>query len=63
MLGKRTANIHFSEYSKKGNDFSLESFHPLLDGTTNWPAVVESLNQTAYRGYLIFDSAAKPPCG
>jgi hexulose-6-phosphate isomerase len=35
-------NIHFKRYSKKGTDFSLESFRPLLDGTTNWPAVVES---------------------
>ena len=39
ILGKRIRNIHFKEFTKKGTDHSLESFRPLLDGTTNWPAV------------------------
>jgi len=55
LLGNRIKNIHFKEYTKKGTDFSLESFRPLLDGTTNWPAVLESLDQTGYRGYLTFE--------
>jgi hexulose-6-phosphate isomerase len=55
LLGKRIKNIHFKEYTKKGTDFSLESFRPLLDGTTNWPAVMESLDQVEYRGYLTFE--------
>ena len=55
MLGKRIKNIHFKEYTKKGTDFSLESFRPLLDGTTNWPAVMETLDQIGYRGYLTFE--------
>ena len=55
LLGKRIKNIHFKEYSKKGTDFSLESFRPLLDGTTNWPAVMESLDSIGYRGYLTFE--------
>ena len=55
LLGKRIKNIHFKEYSKKGTDFSLESFRPLLDGTTNWPAVMECLDQVGYRGYLTFE--------
>ncbi len=55
LLGKRIKNIHFKEYSKKGTDFSLESFRPLLDGTTNWPAVMEALDETGYRGYLTFE--------
>ena len=54
-LGKRIKNTHFKEFSKKGTDFSLESFRPLLDGTTNWPAVMEALDQTGYRGYLTFE--------
>ena len=37
ILGKRTRNIHFKEFTKKGTDYSLETFRPLLDGTTNWP--------------------------
>ncbi len=55
LLGKRTKNIHFKEYTKKGTDFSIESFRPLLDGTTNWPAVMEALDAVEYRGYLTFE--------
>src|SRR5688572_10236659 len=55
ILGKRTKNIHFKEFTKKGTDYSLETFRPLLDGTTNWPAVMEALDQTGYRGYVTFE--------
>ena len=44
ILGKRIKNMHFKEFTKKGTDHSLESFRPLLDGTTNWPAVMEALD-------------------
>jgi sugar phosphate isomerase/epimerase len=54
-MGKRTQNIHFKEFSKNGTDFSLETFRPLLDGTTNWPAVMEELNKIGYKGYLTFE--------
>jgi hexulose-6-phosphate isomerase len=33
----------------------LESFWPLLDGTTNRPAVIEAFDKTGYRGYLTFE--------
>ncbi len=55
LLGKRIKNIHFKEWTKKGTDHSLESFRPLLDGTTNWPAVMEALDKVGYRGYLTFE--------
>lgn len=55
VLGKRIKNTHFKEFTKKGTDFSLETFRPLLDGTTNWPAVMEALDQTGYRGYVTFE--------
>jgi L-ribulose-5-phosphate 3-epimerase len=55
ILGKRTKNIHFKEFTKKGTDYSLETFRPLLDGTTDWPVVIESLDQVGYRGYLTFE--------
>jgi hexulose-6-phosphate isomerase len=55
ILGPRIQNVHFKEFSKKGTDYSLESFRPLLDGTTNWPAVVGALDETGYRGYLTFE--------
>ncbi len=54
-LGRRIKNIHLKEFSKKGTDFSLESFRTLLDGTTNWPAVMEALDTIGYRGYLTFE--------
>lgn len=56
ICGKRIKNIHLKEYSKKaGTDFELETFRPLLDGTTNWPAVLESLDRVGYDGYLTFE--------
>ncbi|MEX0677686.1 MAG: sugar phosphate isomerase/epimerase family protein [Pirellulales bacterium] len=55
ILGSRIKNVHFKEFSKKGTDHSLESFRPLLDGTTNWPAVIAALDEAGYRGYLTFE--------
>ncbi len=55
ILGKRTRNVHLKEFTKKGTDYSLESFRPLLDGTTNWPAVMEAFDKVGYRGYLTFE--------
>lgn len=54
--GKRIRNVHLKEYSKQaGTAFTLESFRPLLDGTTNWPAVLEAFDRIGYRGYLTFE--------
>jgi hexulose-6-phosphate isomerase len=55
MLGKRIGNIHLKEYSKKAHEFNLNAFRPLLDGTTNWPAVLDALDAVGYRGYLTFE--------
>jgi L-ribulose-5-phosphate 3-epimerase len=55
VLGKRTKNVHLKEFTKKGTDFSLETFRPLLDGTTNWPAVTDALAATGYKGFLTFE--------
>lgn len=55
ILGKRTKNIHLKEFTKKGTDYSLETFRPLLDGTTNWPALTDELDKTGYRGFLTFE--------
>lgn len=55
QLGKRTKNVHLKEFTKKGTDVSLEAFRPLLDGTTNWPAVLEAFARTGYDGYLTFE--------
>ena len=55
ILGKRIKNVHLKEYTKNGTDHSLESFRPLLDGTTNWPAVLEAFAEVNYDGYLTFE--------
>ncbi|MEZ6134001.1 MAG: sugar phosphate isomerase/epimerase family protein [Pirellulaceae bacterium] len=55
MLGKRIKNVHLKEYTKKGTDHSLEAFRPLLDGTTNWPAVLAAFENVNYEGYLTFE--------
>jgi L-ribulose-5-phosphate 3-epimerase len=55
ILGRRIKNVHFKEFSKKGSDHTLESFRTLLDGTTNWPAVMDALEQAGYGGYVTFE--------
>lgn len=55
VLGSRTKNVHLKEFTKKGTDYSLETFRPLLDGTTNWPAVTDALADVGYKGYLTFE--------
>ncbi|MEZ6041749.1 MAG: sugar phosphate isomerase/epimerase family protein [Planctomycetaceae bacterium] len=55
ILGDRIRNVHLKEYSKKGSDHSLEAFRPLLDGTTNWPAVLTAFESIGYDGYLTFE--------
>lgn len=54
-LGPRIRNVHLKEFTKDGTDYSLESFRPLLDGTTDWPAVIEAFDDTWYKGYLTFE--------
>jgi hexulose-6-phosphate isomerase len=56
QLGRRIRNVHFKEWSKKGPDHSLESFHraPFF-GTTDWPAVMEALGRVGYEGYLTWE--------
>jgi hexulose-6-phosphate isomerase len=55
LLGTRIRNVHLKEFSKKSTDFTIESFRPLLDGTTNWPAVLEAFSAVGYEGYLTFE--------
>jgi hexulose-6-phosphate isomerase len=55
LLGKRIKNIHLKEYSKKVHEFNLNAFRLLLDGTTDWPAVLAALDAVGYRGYLTFE--------
>lgn len=42
-----TASVPRKRYDMKNR--------PLLDGTTNWPAVMDALEATGYRGYCTFE--------
>jgi hexulose-6-phosphate isomerase len=55
ILGQRIKNIHFKEWDKRTHEFNLHTFRTLLDGTTNWPAVITELDKVGYRGYLTFE--------
>jgi L-ribulose-5-phosphate 3-epimerase len=55
QLGNRIQNLHFKEFNKKATDHSLECFRPLLDGTVNWPSVMDALAEIDYRGYATFE--------
>ena len=55
LLGKRIKNVHLKEFTKKGTDHSLEAFRPLLDGTTNWPAVLAAFDDVGYDSFLTFE--------
>ena len=55
ILGKRIRNVHLKEFSKKSTDHSLEAFRVLLDGTTNWPAVLDAFAAIGYDSYLTFE--------
>ena len=55
ILGRRIRNVHLKEWDKRTHEFNLNTFRTLLDGTTNWPAVVEELDRVGYDGYLTFE--------
>jgi len=55
ILGKRIKNVHLKEWDKRTHEFNLHTFRTLLDGTTNWPAVIEELDKIGYRDHLTFE--------
>jgi len=54
-LGSRIQNVHLKEFDKNGTDHSLACFRPLLDGTTDWPAVMKAFADVGYNGYVTFE--------
>ncbi len=55
ILGERIQNVHLKEWDRRSAGFGLNSFRTLLDGTTNWPAVITELDRVGYRGHLTFE--------
>ena len=43
------------DLDRNGTDHSLACFRPLLDGSTDWPAVLEAFAAVGYKGYLTFE--------
>lgn len=54
-LGPRIKNTHLKEYDKESTDHTLRGFRPLLDGTTNWPAVMDALEGAGYDSWVTFE--------
>jgi len=55
MIGKRIFRIHIKDYSAKPADPAARgnSRPKLLDGDTNWPAVMKALDTVGYTGWAI----------
>ena len=59
-LGKRIVRIHIKDFSSKPAEPGAKGpVRPkLLDGETNWPAVMAALDQAGYRGWAITEQPA-----
>jgi hexulose-6-phosphate isomerase len=54
LLGKRTVRIHVKDFSSKAAVSGARGERPkLLDGETNWPAVMNALDGAGYHGWAI----------
>jgi len=53
VLGKRIHRIHVKDYSAKPADPKANGRPKLLDGDTNWPAVMKALDDAGYSGWAI----------
>jgi hexulose-6-phosphate isomerase len=55
VIGKRIVRIHVKDYSAKPPDAAAKgNTRPkLLDGDTNWPAVMKALDNAGYSGWAI----------
>ena len=54
VLGKRIVRIHVKDFSTKPADPGARGERPkLLDGETNWPAVMSALDHAGYQGWGI----------
>jgi hexulose-6-phosphate isomerase len=54
VLGKRIFRIHIKDYSAKPADPAARGERPkLLEGDTNWPAVMRALDNAGYTGWAI----------
>jgi L-ribulose-5-phosphate 3-epimerase len=50
ILGDRIERVHFKDYRRAVG--SVDGFVDLLSGDVNWPAVVQALKDTGYKGWV-----------
>ena len=59
VLGKRIVRIHVKDFSTKPSVSGARPERPkLLDGETNWPAVMSALDHAGYSGWAISEQPA-----
>jgi len=59
VLGKRIMRIHVKDFSTKPAGSGARGERPkLLDGETNWPAVMNALDRAGYQGWAISEQPA-----
>src|SRR5207245_1927873 len=59
VLGKRIVRIHVKDFSTTPAAAGARSERPkLLDGETNWPAVMNALDRAGYQGWAISEQPA-----
>lgn len=52
VLGSRIHNIHVKDYKRKGGINSGGTWEDLMEGDTNWEAVIPALRAIGFDGYL-----------
>jgi hexulose-6-phosphate isomerase len=59
VLGKRIVRIHVKDFSSKPGVSGARGERPkLLEGETNWPAVMNALDRAGYQGWAISEQPA-----
>jgi L-ribulose-5-phosphate 3-epimerase len=61
VIGKRIVRLHIKDYSAKPPEPGVKAGAnrpKLLDGDTNWPAVMAALDKTGYSGWAISEQPA-----
>jgi len=59
VLGKRIVRIHVKDFSTKLTVSGTRGERPkLLDGETNWPAVMNASDRDGYQGWAISEQPA-----
>lgn len=59
ILGGRIKRVHLKDYKMQG--FKMGQFVPLLEGSIDWPAVMNALVKSGYRGFMTPEYGSEMP--